>query len=589
MSTAAPSPAWGRVPSGERIDLGRWSIDLRGDEVADIRADGRLALRAIRAVARDPDWATAPARVLGMQRDDSSVTLAVEICGRGIDLAGTVQVSAQDDLLVVTLDARARTASATNRTGLAVLCPPDLAGAPWTLEHPGGEVVEGAFPTAISPHQPARDIAALTWRGAAGTVRLAPTGDAFEMEDQRNWSDASFKIYNRSLDAPFPYTLEAGERVQQQVSLQVLAPASAPQAPAEDAIALRRTGQEAPTIALGASTAPDPAGGVLGPTGDAGGHRHVELDLRDPAWPAALRRAQDGAADLSVQLVAAAPAPEDLAAVLAALAETPLRWIGVVDAGSHVSAPALVEALQAALAQAGREVPVASGARSHFTELNREWDRIRSAAHDALTFPTTPLFHTLETEQLVEAVAMQRVFASDVTSRAPGTPVHIGPVTLRPRLNNVATRPAPLPAREDLAEGYGAQHTGADDARQDAPELAAWTIASGAALAVPGVGSLTYFEDWGPRGVRTEAGAVQPAQAAVQALSALTGGALWSGESPDGRLWALGAELDGTLTVLLANLGERSRTARLRCEGPGQADEEIAVELGGFDWAQVRL
>ncbi|APX33621.1 hypothetical protein BH708_13860 [Brachybacterium sp. P6-10-X1] len=45
--------------------------------------------------------------------------------------------------------------------------------------------------------------------------------------------------------------------------------------------------------------------------------------------------------------------------------------------------------------------------------------------------------------------------------------------------------------------GYGAQRTGVDDSRQASPELAAWTIASAAALAVPGVASLTSFEQRG--------------------------------------------------------------------------------------------
>ena len=36
-------------------------------------------------------------------------------------------------------------------------------------------------------------------------------GDTFEMEDQRNWSDASYKTYVRPLALPWPYVLPAGK------------------------------------------------------------------------------------------------------------------------------------------------------------------------------------------------------------------------------------------------------------------------------------------------------------------------------------------------------------------------------------------
>ena len=44
--------------------------------------------------------------------------------------------------------------------------------------------------------------------GVFATVRME--GDAFEMEDHRNWTDASFKTYVRPLALPWPYVLPAG-------------------------------------------------------------------------------------------------------------------------------------------------------------------------------------------------------------------------------------------------------------------------------------------------------------------------------------------------------------------------------------------
>ncbi|MFC7376492.1 MULTISPECIES: hypothetical protein [unclassified Brachybacterium] len=519
-----------------------------------------------------------------MTSEASTLTIDLDIDDRGVDLAGRLNVEARGNRLIVTLEAESRSRSHTNRTGLVVLHPPSLAGEPLQVRHADGEVERLRFPVAISPHQPARGIASLAWCDHSIALRVDLEGDEFEMEDQRNWSDASYKTYNRSLDRPFPYTLEPGERIRQRVT--VVADASdSPTAPAPAGPArvetLRLTASGSlPTIAIGAATAPGPGPKAHDPVA---AHRHVELDLRDPSWPAALERALLGAEDLSVMVVSPSPPQRShIERVAQGLTGAHVRWVGIVDTDSHVSDSQLVTALREALPP---RTPIVGGSRSHYTELNRQWDRVDTTYLDGLVFPTTPLFHTLETEQLVEAVAMQRVIAENATSRAPDLPVHIGPVTLRPRFNNVATSAAPTPVRTDLAEGYGAQLTGADDARQSAPELAAWTVASAAALALPGVGSLTYFEEWGPRGIRTTEGTPLPVHAALAAVAELDEGVLLSGTSADGVLWAMGSRSRGTDTILVANLSGRPRTVRLAADGAPTRE----ADLDAFDWTRLRV
>ena len=69
------------------------------------------------------------------------------------------------------------------------------------------------FPEAISPDQPAFDISALTHEPAPGvSCTVEMEGDAFEMEDQRNWADASFKTYIRPLSKPRPYVIAKGRK-----------------------------------------------------------------------------------------------------------------------------------------------------------------------------------------------------------------------------------------------------------------------------------------------------------------------------------------------------------------------------------------
>ena len=568
MTWAIQSRAW---------QSDRWSLDLREDELADIAYAGRIVLRSVRAVVRDRNWDTARLVVDRIRESDATLMLHVRSEGLGSSFLGVVRVVARPTHLDVIADLESVDGFSTNRSGLVVLHPPQLAGEALTVTHSSGATEATSFPRDISPHQPVRDIAALTWQHAGLEVSLAFEGDVFEMEDQRNWSDASYKTYSRPLDLPFPYDIAPGERVRQSVRIRVRELGAAPPPADPDLIELE-VGGPVPELGLDAATAPDPA-----PDGPSGVSAVlVELDLRTPNWPAALSRAARSGVRLDVRVVASPDAPfDELASSLVALggARQVVR-IGVFEADLHVTDAAVLGALRTALEDADLRIPIVAGSRAHFTELNREWEIIPRDV-DGIGFSTTPLFHSTGTEQLVESVAVQRTIARQAVELANGLPVHVGPVVLRARFNDVATTPQPMPSRNDLADGYGAAFTGADDPRQTAPELAAWTIASAAALAVPGVASIAYFEEWGPRGIRSSAGEPFPVAAALAALGALgrpDARLLW-GESPDGLAWALGARSESGDVVLVANLDRRARELTLVVDG---ASTSISLEPLAF-------
>ncbi|SIT86913.1 hypothetical protein [Microbacterium sp. RU33B] len=581
---------------------GPWSLELRDDELADIAYDGRPVLRAVRAVVRDRNWDTAPLVVDRVRETDATLTLHVRSAGLGSSFRGVVRVEARDARLVVIADLESEHPFETNRTGLVVLHPPALAGADLRVTHPDGREEATAFPESISPHQPVRDISGLAWTHGGLDVRLRFDGDVFEMEDQRNWTDASFKTYSRPLSLPFPYPISAGDRVVQTLEIEVATTDAAPGIPMTDTIALT-SGEAFPAIAVAASTAPDPAPAVA-PVGSA---VLVELDLATRNWRAALGRAAASGLPLDVQFVLADD--DALAAGVAALRDHDVVRVTAFQpegAARHISDAAAIATLRRALAAAGVSAAVVGGARSHFTELNREHHRL-PADLDGIVFSVTPLFHSLGTEQLVESLAMQRLVAAQAVriaasvaggpstgsategagtgSGAEGVPVHIGPIGLRPHFNDVATTPPPRAAHDDLRDGYGPALLDLADPRQDAEELAAWTIASAAALAVPGVETLTFFEEWGPRGIRDASGTDRPVADAIRALAALSGTALLHGASPDGLIWAIGgADAEGRERVLVANLDRTGRTLRLTTE-TGHA----GIHLGPLTWLALDL
>jgi hypothetical protein len=563
-SSHAPSREWRGGP---------WSIELRDDELADIEYRGRRVLRSIRAVVRDRNWATAALIVDRIRETDSTITLHVRSEGLGSSFAGVVRAEARGDELRIICDLESTEAFQTNRTGLVVLHPHELAGTDLAVTHAGGRAEQTRFPKAISPHQPVFDIARLAWHDDGLAVDVRFTGDVFEMEDQRNWSDASFKTYSRPLGLPFPYSVRAGERVVQEVSIRVAETAAATPIATDARIALRRGGPFPETL-VGASTAPDPAP-AASPIGQG---IVVELDLGSTNWRAALERASATRQPLDVRAILSPGNDSALRDLARALRGARLLRIATFDSALHVTDAAAAAALRDALADAGVVAPVIGGARSHFTEYNRERARIPDDL-DGIVIATTPLFHALGTEQLVESVAVQRVIALQTVATAGGAPVHVGPVALRPRFNNVATAPEPGPTRSDLADGYGAEFTGAVDPRQSSPELAAWTIASAAALAVPGVGSIAWFEEWGPRGIRTADGQDLPVAAAVAALDELSGATLLWGDSPDGLVWAIGGSRGASGTVLLANLDDRDRDVTLAMDA---ATRPVSVPARAF-------
>lgn len=539
---------------------GAWSLELRGDELADIAFDGTVALRSVRAVVRDRNWDTAQLEIEDIAAEGRELRLRVRITRLGAHLAGTVRVMADGSRLAMHLDLESREDFWTNRTGLVVLHPAGVAGEPLQVRHSDGRQEASRFPADISPHQPVSDIAELDWNHAGLGVSVTFAGDVFEMEDQRNWTDASFKTYSRPLALPFPYLLAAGTRVQQSVTLQARRTGT-PEPQEPDVLTLRPAGVF-PGIASGAATAADPAP----PFDPLGSAVLVELDLATSNWRAALARAVASGLPLDVRFVLSDADPASITAGVAALRGLAVARVAAFapsGPSAHVSDRTTTAALRNALDAVGIDVPVVGGTRSHFTELNREQDRLPDDL-DGILFSITPLFHAPGTDQLVESLAMQRLTAAQSVRIARGVPVHIGPVTLRPRFNNVATTAPPMPVHGDLREGYGPHLLDADDERQDAPELAAWLVASVAALAAPGVSSLTFFEEWGPRGILRSDGSARPVASALRALTALTGRPSLRGASPDELVWAVGAVgTDGCETVLIANLDRVERDLRV--------------------------
>ena len=107
-----------------------------------------------------------------------------------------------------------------NRIGFCILHPvKELAGTDCLIKHSDNEIEIAQFPVLISPDQPFRDISVMHWKISGISCRLDLSGDVFETEDQRNWTDASYKTYSTPLSIPYPVTMQKGDRIEQCVIL----------------------------------------------------------------------------------------------------------------------------------------------------------------------------------------------------------------------------------------------------------------------------------------------------------------------------------------------------------------------------------
>ncbi|WP_380160831.1 hypothetical protein [Kineococcus sp. R86509] len=355
-------------PGPRRVDLGPWSLELRrGGSLSNLTFSGVPVLRAVRGVLRDRDWRTAPATVLDVTTRDGELRFQ-----------GPFHDEGGEDVVDATWEIGARAD----------------AGTPLRVRHPDGAWTASEFPVAIAPHQPARDVAELRWSRPGVDVAVEFRGDVFELEDQRNWSDASFKTYSTPLSEPFPVRLEPGAVVRQQVVVRCAPNALPAPVPAR------------PTrVDLVVTDEPLPQWGTTSDVEGFAGPLLVDLVTADPEWPGVLERARRCGRPLDVRIVTDDPA--EVGAVVNATHGVEVLRFGVHSRTTHVSTPELWAALRAACA--GLTADLVAGARSHFTELNRTVEVVPADA--GVVFASTPQMHDTGRNQVLEALTVQELTA----------------------------------------------------------------------------------------------------------------------------------------------------------------------------------
>ncbi|WP_324764200.1 hypothetical protein SO078_17600 (plasmid) [Sinorhizobium meliloti] len=570
-----------KEPEARRIEAGRLSADFVSGNLRTIRFAGKEVLRAISFLVRDRDWGTCEAEIGNLTFEEGRAGTVVRYSARlrspdGALLDCSATIDLKPDRLVFGARFTPDRDFETARAGFAVLHPiVGLAGRPVEVEHGDGTVERSVFPDLIEPWQPFMDIAAITHEVSPdikAECRFA--GDVFEMEDQRNWTDGSYKTYVRPLELPWPYLLKAGETVHQGVTLSILA--------AEDTVeqeesrqdkirlSLRRDAGRLPEIGVGLR--PDAAAEELDNAGlvKRVGARHLVCHFDPDAGHGLVDlRHFRGVADASgcaVTLECFVPCKRPLDAELGEIAQL-VRQSGL-DLASLAVSPSVdrqstppgsvwpdcppLEDIYAAARKAFPGVPLGGGMFSYFTELNRK--RVPAEGLSYVTHCTSPIVHAADDTSVMQTFEALRDVTRSVRAIYGAKPYRIGPSTIAMRQNpyGSATKDNPFGKRIAMA---------ARDPRHNALFGAAWTLAYAATVADAEPELLTLSTLTGPFGLiagagePVEAGRTRPLSHVLTWLAQLSDGMRIAVETSAPECVAgLGAALNGTSTLLLANL-----------------------------------
>lgn len=554
-----------RVPERRRLRAGKLTAILEDGGLRDIRFDGIELVRAVSYLARDASWGTLRARFEDLAVSETEGRFSVTYTGFcGVPeprFRYRMRVEATaDGRLSLIAEGEAIEDFETNRTGFVVLHPFTAAGGDLMIRHGDGTVERTRFPERISPDQPAFDIAAMTHEPAPGlSCAVSFEGEVFEMEDQRNWADASFKTYVRPLSKPRPYVIAKGASDRQSVVIeargQALTPAAA--SPRRPGLRFGDAGGAMPETALFVEEA-----GLGAAIASPGLTRHLIVRL-DPAsgdgrapLAEAGRFARDCDASLAIELICdtvepAAEAAEALRIVAesgvapGAILCSPRREFrtrpsGTVPPGEH-PVGAMVEALRAA----GYSGRIGAGTPSNFTEFNRNPPDGRP---DFVYFSVAANVHAADDASIVETLDVYPELIASARALRPGVPIWLGSCGIGTRHNPYGAAVQPNPERRRVAAAR-------IDPRHAALFGAAYAIGIAARAAEAGVAVLTLGSPSGDFGIFDPAEA-PPAIGRVQSeLTRAAGGRRHPLTSDAPLVSGVAFETTAGRRALVANLG----------------------------------
>lgn len=543
----------GYLPQSHPLRAGPFSMLFEEGELRRIRLGDREVIRRIYLTVRGPDWSTIPAEISGLkvEREGEGFDISFLAAYRKgeVDFTWTVAIrgNAEGEIRYYATG-KADSAFATNRVGLCVLHPlRECAGMPALIRRMDDTVLEGRFPESIEPHQPFlgfKEIAHVVEKEWLALVTL--NGETFEMEDQRNWTDGSFKTYCPPQERPKPRRLEAGWETEQYLFLMLQNPDGKPISELKAALAAAEAAKRPASQDSGGKppeAAAAPTWPTLRPDTDKGFpvpgfgfgmashgrpldaedtvrlkalapfHLRADLRLSHPGYREELARAAAQARALSLPLEVALVLPENAEAALAEFAPAweaagaeAVRWLIFSEQADATTDAALA----AARTHLGPLEPLASfarGSKGDFVLLNR--NRPAPQPGMSLAYGMCPQVHLTDNRTLVESLEGQAWTSATIAANFQRASAIATPITLKRSPFYLALKKPVMPMSSVAPEAASQVEPfwrNQVDTRQFSLFGAGWTLGSLKRLALSSANSATFYETTGLLGVMAGSG-----------------------------------------------------------------------------------
>jgi len=539
-------------PAPQILQAGKLTAQLAGGNLRAITYDGVEILRAISYLVRDRDWGTYdPAlSILAVTETETGFTVSYTARCQGpggtlLDIVASIEGTAAGTL-TFSAEARSVTGFETNRCGFCILHPiVGVAGTPVTVEHVDGTVEDTQLPDLIDPWQPFKDMRAITHMALPGvSVECRMDGDTFEMEDQRNWSDASYKTYVRPLALPWPYRIPANEPVTQQITLTITDSrlASAKPAASADTGTIRLTpGKTSGTMpGIGLLITPEEAKASLAALQRPDAPKVQDLLFHfDPTAGhdisafidfAAIAAIHNGTTTLEIAVPCRRPLDAEMQEIAAWMRATGLAPDAIMVSpsvdrqstppGSQWPDCPPLEDVYAAATKAFPGIRLGGGMLSYFTELNRK--RVPAENLAFISHCTNPIVHAADDVSVMQTLEALPFITRSVRAIYGDKPYRLGPSTIPMRQNPYGSRTMDNPngGRIPMANR---------DPRHNARFAAAFAAGYAASVLDAGLETLTLSALTGPFGLHAgkgepvAEGGQRPLHAIVKGLAEMAG------------------------------------------------------------------
>ncbi len=471
-------------------------------------SDGTEILRSIYPAVRDRNWGTVPYEVRneGIKERNGLLNINVSLHFKqgeiDFDAVIRLEISESGDISYQ-LRGMANSEFLKNRIGINILHPiRECRGKAVELTTISGKTIDTSFPEAIDPDCPMQDMAAIVWRPSESiTARLSFSGDIFEMEDQRNWIDASYKTYSTPLALEFPVKVPRGDCIMQEVKMRITInrPVSEYQeeqppvslAFSEKVCGLPRLGIAKNPGSIGMSEEESVAIENLGFD-----FLKSTVDIAAHNWPEHFDQSLAEANRIRTALFLEIFLPEksaksDIEDLLKKIQSQTgkIERIGLFNKSTSTSEGFAVTDLAQRIRAQFPEIKLEGGSFGYHAELNRS--KVDASFFDYITFTVSPQVHAFDDMSLVENLEGLAEVVKNIGNKY-GLPVSVGAISLRQRMNFVTTVDQEIPT-DRLPDRV--------DTRQPGIFAAMWTLGALKQLIATDAESAVFYECSGQCGI----------------------------------------------------------------------------------------